>query len=133
MKRNVRLATLCAVVLGLSAGGTASPGVLEFEDKAEWLDAIGRFVTADFTGFPLGTFITDQYADLGILFIDGNDSIHFTPSFVNDDWGLDGNGNITVVFDSPIAYIGVDFPGDLQIDLYSDGRLIHSAVLFWGG
>ena len=112
---------------------SASGDVLEFTDKDAWINAVGDFTTVDFTGFPEGTFITDQYADLGILFTDGNDSIHFRPSFVNDGVGLDGNGNITVVFDTPQAWIGVDFPGDLQIDLFSEGRLIHTSVFIAGG
>ena len=134
MNRNVSLATLCAVVLGLSAAGAASPGVLEFEDKDEWLDAVGRFVTVDFSGFEPGTVITDQYADLGVLFVDGFYTIFpFAPiSFPEDGWGLDGNGDITVLFDTPMAYIGVDYPGLMQIELFSRGRLIYTSSLFSG-
>ncbi|MCZ6735990.1 MAG: hypothetical protein O7C65_09385 [Planctomycetota bacterium] len=119
-------------------GGVAFGGfVEEFTDKDEWIAAIGgedAFLTVDFVGFPNGTFITDQYADLGILFTDGNDSINFSPTaFPNDAWGLDGNGHISVSFDTPQAWIGVDFPGDLQIDLFSEGRLIHTSVFIAGG
>ena len=38
-----------------------------------------------------------------------------------------------MVFDTPQAWIGVDFPGDLQIDLFSKGRLIHTSVFIAGG
>ena len=105
--------------------GTAHGGVIEFTDKDEWIDAVGEFTTIGFTGFEIGTFITDQYADLGILFTDGNDSIHNTCSFVNDCWGLDGNGDIAVAFDTPQLWIGADFPGILRIELYRDGRLFY--------
>ena len=134
MKRNVCLATLCAVVLGLSAAGTATPGVLEFEDKDEWLDAIGRFVTADFTGFEPGTVITDQYADLGVLFTDGFYTVVCCSknTYPEDGAGLDGNGDITVLFDTPMAYIGVDFPGFLRIELFRDGKLIYTSSVFFG-
>ncbi len=114
----------------------ASADVLEFTDKDEWIEAVGEFTTIDFTGFPEGTWITDQYADLGILFTDGDDWIHNTCGYVNDCWGLAGGGGndqITLAFDTEEAYIGVDFPGDLQIDLYSRGRLIHSSVFIAGG
>ncbi|MCH8164454.1 MAG: hypothetical protein IH889_02490 [Planctomycetes bacterium] len=102
-------------------------GIVEFFDYEEWQAAVGRFETIPFTGFPQGTFITDQYADLGILFTDGNDSIAFAGSFINDGVGLDGNGNISMSFDTPQAWIGVDFPGFLSIELFSAGKLIHTA------
>ena len=134
MNGNVSLATFCAVVLGLLAAGTASAGVLEFEEKDDWLASIGPLVTVDFTGFKPGTVITDQYADLGVLFVDGFYTIKpFDPFlFPNDGWGLDGNGNITVVFDTPMAYIGVDYPGLMQIELFTGGRLIFTSSLFSG-
>ena len=134
MNGNVSLATFCAVVLGLSAAGTPSPGVLEFENKDDWLASIGPLVTVDFTGFAPGTFITDQYADLGVLFTDGSDTIFFSPgAFPNDEWGLDGNGNITVAFDTPMAYIGVDYPGHMHFELYRGGVLIYESSDFLPG
>ncbi len=135
MNRNVSLATLGAVVLGLSAAGSATAGVLEFEDKDDWLASIGPLVTVDFSGFKPGTVITDQYADLGVLFVDGFYTIFpFDPiSFPNDGWGLDGNGNITVVFDTPMAYIGVDYAGHMHFELYRDGQLIYASSDFLPG
>ena len=104
----------------------AHAGVQEFTDKDEWINAVGEFTTIGFTGFEIGTFITDQYADLGILFTDGNDSIQFSPTgFPNDEWGLDGNGDIAVAFDTPQLWIGADFPGLLRIELYQNGRLFY--------
>ena len=119
-----------------SAIVVASPvygGVQDFIDKEEWIKAVGEFTTVDFTGFDVGTFITDQYADLGILFTDGNDSIQHTASYVNDGAGLDGNGNIRVTFDTPQLWIGVDFPGYLDIELYYQGKLLHTGIFGFGG
>ena len=67
--------------------------VEEFTDKDDWIVAVGDFTTIGFTGFPGGTFITDQYADLGILFTDGNDSISpFDPiTYPEDGWGLESS------------------------------------------
>ncbi|MCH8151501.1 MAG: hypothetical protein IH830_03905 [Planctomycetes bacterium] len=126
---------VAALLIAWPGNGQALGGfVAEFTDKDEWIAAVGDFTTIDFTGFAQGTFITDQYADLGIVFTDGNDSINFSPTaFPNDAWGLDGNGDISVSFDAPQAWIGVDFPGDLQIDLFSEGRLIHTSVFIAGG
>ena len=108
-------------------------GVVEFFEKSAWVEAVGSFETIPFTGFPDGTFITDQYADLGILFTDGNDSIAFAGSFINDGVGLDGNGDISVAFDTPQAWIGVDFPGLLSIELFSGGRLFYTSSIAGGG
>ncbi len=117
-----------------SGDGVTFGGIIEFTDKQEWEAAVGGFLTADFTGFAPGEFITDQYADLGILFTDGNDSINFSPTaFPNDAWGLDGNGDISVSFDTPQAWIGVDYPGLLTIELYSEGRLFFTSNIYGGG
>ncbi len=124
---------VAVAVLGC-AGAVAQGGVVEYFDRATWEAAVGDFTTIGFTGFPGGTFITDQYADLGILFTDGNDSIFLSePAFPNDGAGLDGNGDIGVAFDTPQAWIGVDFPGFLTIELYSGGELIHTAEFGFGG
>ena len=124
---------VAAGMLASLAVGLASGGVAEFFDRDEWIAAVGQFTTADFTGFPHGMFVTDQYADLGVLFTDGNDSIYVNQSlFLNDGVGLDGNGDITVSFATPQVWIGADFPGLLTIELYRDGLLIHSGGFgFW--
>ena len=125
---------LAVVLLACSGGHRAAGGVIEFTDPLEWQAAVGMFVTVDFTGFPNGTFITDQYAELGILFTDGNDSIFLNDgAFPNDGAGLDGNGNISVSFDTPQAWMGVDFPGALQIELFSSGRLFYTSSIAGGG
>ncbi|MFB3138667.1 MAG: hypothetical protein ACE10B_05560, partial [Phycisphaerales bacterium] len=124
--------TIGLMVVVLSAGfgdRVAVCGVIEFFDKEEWEAAVGQFTTIGFTGFPDGTFITDQYADLGVLFTDGDDTIHMSPSYMNDGWGLRGNGIITVAFDTPQAWIGVDFPGLLMIELFSAGQLIYTSEI----
>ncbi len=135
MNNRETLTVFCAVAFIHVTAASADPGVLEFENKDDWLASIGPLVTVDFSGFKPGTVITDQYADLGVLFVDGFYTIPPFDPFVypNDGWGLDGNGDITVVFDTPMAYIGVDFPGGLAIDLFSEGKLIYSSSDFGGG
>ena len=124
-----------ALLTSLSVG-SAYGGVMEFTDKDAWIAAVGGFTTVDFVGFPSGTFITEQYAGLGIHFTDGNDSIPpFGPiSFPNDGWGLDGNGDINVSFDSPQLWIAVDYPGGIQFELLWQGQLVYtSSQLVPGG
>ncbi|MCH8165525.1 MAG: hypothetical protein IH889_07945 [Planctomycetes bacterium] len=133
--RKTTTGLIAAAIMAWPGNGQALGGfVEEFTDKDSWIAAVGDFTTVDFTGFAPGTFITDQYADLGILFTDGNDSISpFDPiTYPEDGWGLDGNGNISVAFDTPQAWIGVDFPGFLSIELYSQGRLFFTSNLNGG-
>ncbi len=130
MNRVFSVIALALLFLSASAHG----GVIEFTDKDEWINAVGEFTTVDFTGFPEGTFITDQYADLGVLFTDGDDNIRFSPTgFPNDEWGLDGNTAIHLSFDSPQAYISADYPGGMKIELFSEGRLIYTSSNFGVG
>ena len=123
---------LTAAILTSLAVGSAHGGVIEFIEKEEWIAAVGGFTTIDFTGFEDGEFITEQYADLGVHF-DGTDLFFFNPSFVNDSWGVNGNGSAYVSFDTPQAYIGFDYPGFLRIDLYSEGRLFFQSEILPGG
>ena len=125
-----RKLTLTFPLLGaLLISASAQAGVQEFTDKDEWIDAVGKFTTIDFTGFPEGTFITDQYADLGVLFTDGNDTIQEWGGFM-DGHGLRGSDTITLAFDSPQAYIAVDYPGAMKLELFSEGRLIYTSSDF---
>ena len=120
-------------LLSVALSHTAAADVLELTDKEVWINVIAEFTTIDFTGFEDGTFITDQYADLGVTFTDGNDNIQETCSFVNDCFGLDGNEAIDIVFDSHQTYIAADFPGDLQIDIYDGDQLLSTSIFIGGG
>ena len=126
--------TRLGIALLVAGVARAEGGVREFLDPSEWQSAVGPFATIDFTGFPKGTLITDQYADLGVTFVEGNDTINFAPSFINDGSGLDGNGaTIAIAFDRPQMWMAVDYPGDVQIELYSDDVLVFTSGLFGGG
>lgn len=73
-----------------------------------------------------------QTADLGVLFADGNDIISCCSEVIypEDGAGLDGNGNITLLFDAPQSWIAADFPGGLRIELYRGGELIYTSSVF---
>ena len=123
-----------ALGLGLGPASSASGEITRFANRAEWEAAVGPFTTVDFTGFPHGTVVTEQYANLGAHFTDANDTIYYNPSsFYNDDYGLDGNGDITVAFDQPIFWIAVDYPGLMQFKLFSGGELAYTSSEFGMG
>ena len=117
-----------AGILASLAIGWAHGDVLEIVDKDDWIVAVGPSTTVDFSSYPEFTVITDQYADLGVVFADGDDTIYVNEGlFLNDDVGLDGNGDIVVVFDSPQFWIGADHPGYLRIQLLRDGELLYAS------
>lgn len=117
-----------AVVACWAAANGAHAGVTTFTDKDQWTAAVGNFTTIDFTGFQSGTFITDQYAELGVLLTDGDDFVEGSDPviFPNDGWGMNGIHDITVVFDSPQRYIAVDYPGFIRFELFQQGTLINT-------
>ncbi len=123
-----------ALLTSLSVG-SAHGGVAEFTNKDAWIAAVDHFTTVDFVGFPPGTFITEQYAGLGIHFTDGNDSITPLDTFVfpNDGSGLDGNGDINVSFDIPQLWIAVDYPGSIQFELFLQDQLVYTSSRFLPG
>ncbi len=130
--------TIGLFATALATSAVVSPahaGVVEFTNKDAWIAAVGGVTTVDFVGFPPGIFITEQYAGLGIHFTDGNDSIFpFDPiSLPNDGWGLDGNGDINVSFDSPQLWIAVDYPGFMQFELFWQDQLVYTSSLFLPG
>ena len=131
MKIRAKFFAACAIVSMVGLAANSQADVLEFTDKDEWIAAVGSFTTIDFTGFPDGTFVTDQYADLGVLFKDGDDNIRYAPTgFLNDGWGLDGNLAVHLNFLAPQAYIAADYPGALQLQLFSEGELIYTSSEF---
>ena len=129
----IRSFAVLIAVLGLS-GIAAQADVIEFTDKDEWFTAVGEVTTIEFTGFPNGTLITDQYEDLGVLFTGGADFIWQNEgAFPNDGWGINGQSDIELSFQFPQAWIAVEFPGFMRLDLFAEGQLIYSSNLFGGG
>jgi len=108
--------------------------ITEYDEKEEWEAAVGGFSTADFTGFPDNTPIDEQYAYLGVHFVDGYDfAVLGWETFPNDGAGLDGNELVDLIFDAPMYWIAADFPGYLTIDLYYQDELFYTSNEFGVG
>ena len=120
------------VILTILARTHAGVGI--YTNFTEWSDAAdNNFTTIDFTGYPDGTFITSQYATLGVIFLDGNDNIFLTASMVNDGAGIDGNSTTTLEFVQPISALALHYPGNVQIDLMLNDELVYSSPDSPGG
>ncbi len=126
-------ATAVAMVIG-AFGEATGAGVMEFTDKEDWIAAVGQFTTIGFTEFPNNTFITDQYAEQGVFFLDGDDNIVCCSfiTFPEDGAGLDGNAAIHLSFSEPQRWIAADYPGAVHYDLFFLGKLVYTSSNFPG-
>ncbi len=126
----MRSARLARILWPLAAA-PALADVVEYTDKEEWTAGAGVLVTIDFTGLPDNMLITDEYAELGVLFTDEDDYIACCGGFANDGAGLDGNAGIHLVFLTPQSSIAADYPGGVKFQLFSGGSLVHTSGDFF--
>lgn len=130
-KRELAAAAIAAL---LGPAGASLAGVLELTDRDAWFAAVDRVTTIGFTDFPDGTFITNQYDELGVLFTDGLDVILCCgQGFPNDGAGLYGVSSTSLAFTAPQNWLAADFPGDVQFRLFSGGALIYTSSQFGFG
>ncbi len=87
--------------------------------------AAARDVTViNFTEFPSGTVLDDEYADFGIEFTNEFYIIDDSTAFLNE-WRLDGFSTTLVMeFDQPFNVIGVLFPGVLRYEFFLKGEFV---------
>ena len=124
---NIKL-TISLLIVAIAASHTAASAI-EFTDKSEWEAAVGAFTTLDFDIQPQGTPITNQYAHLGVN-VTGAAFSHSAPGYVNDEWGMFASGGAWVHFNSPQNWVAVDYPGEIQIQLFQLGVLIYTSTYF---
>jgi hypothetical protein len=136
MSTNHRTATtVFTAILAAVCASTLPAEVVEYDEKDQWEAAAGSWSTADFTGFAMGTPIDEQYAYLGVHFVDGYDFVLCCDYevFPQDGAGLDGNELIDLVFDAPMYWIAADFPGAIGFDLYFEGEFFYQSSEFGEG
>jgi hypothetical protein len=106
-----------------------------YMNRQAWENAVGDYTTIDFTGLENGEPLSNQYADLGVLFSSAGSLFAFNSCiFVNDCWGMrgEGGGGAWVHFDEPMNWIAADHPGSLSFALYFDDELIIEIGAFGG-
>ena len=120
-------------LFALASMQAARAGIINFTDSATYDAATGVQTTISFDALPAGTTVTDQFADLGVIFTDGNDIWNIPSSiFYLSGRGTDDFGDIALSFSSFHNSIGVNFPGALTIDLYNDAVFLGSSNDFGG-
>ncbi len=131
---NRRTCVLIAVAgVPLFVAPFARADVIEiFEDQAAWEGALAEQESIFFNELGGGFIVvTDQYADLGVLFTDGNDFVSSCFS-CRDETALDGAAtpiliDINLAFDRPRTAVAMDFPGSASFELFREGELIYTS------
>ena len=131
---NARLTRYPAVcTLALAIAGPASAGFTLYWDKPSWEAAVPGATTLSFSEFTDGAFLTDQYASLGVTFLNGDDQVTFGPiTYPEDGWGIDANADCHLLFDSDQFALAVLHPGLMKLKLYNDGTLVYSSFALGG-
>jgi hypothetical protein len=98
-------------------------------DFAAWQEAAGSVSTLSFTEFAQNTYITDQYADLGVLFTNPGPNVVHTqaPYFPIDGSGIDGNDGIELTFSEPIHAVAAHGPGIWRYKAYLGDTLVYTS------
>jgi len=124
--------TLIVISFATLDSSPASAAVMTFTDHAAWATAAGPHSTITFSELPPLTWLSDQYAVLGVHFTDGSDQVYSNSNiFLTDGVGLNGAfDETTLEFKMPITSLAMLFPGYLHVKLYLDGALIFSSFEF---
>lgn len=126
------LAALC--VAGQALGGLTV--VTGAANAAQWFGSAGAYSTITFTEFPYGTLIAEQYASLGIHFVEPQGNWIYgngVDGFVQDGWGLQGENSIDMRFDTPMRGLAVYYPGIVKAQFFSGDQLVYSWTQNFGG
>ena len=69
-----------------------------YRHQEEWENSLASVTTITFLEVPLGTFLTDEYEDLGVVFTDGSDFVSGPGGWL-DGAGVNGLGDSDLAFD----------------------------------
>ncbi len=95
--------------------------VITYTDLPAYNAAVGAHDVITFTEPVVtpGDILVGQYTVDGATFLDGNDLVLANTMFVSDGVGAHGGGSLTIEFSTPQWHLGLEFPGNLRISLYS--------------
>jgi len=129
-------ATLVGAVISAAITTNSFASVVYFQnDYAGWSASASSYATCSFAEFPQNTFITDQYANLGVLFTGFTGNVVKTSAiiFPLDSHGIDGNCGIELTFAAPTYSVGAHGPDVWKYLLYQGNTLIHTSTYSNGG
>lgn len=123
---------LPACFLLFASAPAPSAQFTDYTARVAWESAAGLHQMATFAGLGNGVLVVDQYADVGLNFLDGDDIVEVSHLHVRDGVGLDCQGAVEIRFDPPARAFACDFPGGAQMSFFSGATLLHSSRDFGG-
>lgn len=135
MVRLVRSSMIPGLLASLMSVSSAHAGITQYTDRDAWFSAVGGEAAVTTIGFDdLGhAIVTDQYEHLGVIFDGDNGTVGpACTTYPQDCWGLRGQPDIIFDFVLSRDAVALHYPGDVQLDLYSDGVLIASPFFIGG-
>jgi hypothetical protein len=125
------LVPICVVILASSVYGDIT---YYKNNEAQWIADVGEFTSVGFDDLGrVAVVVTEQYADLGIHFTEG-DEVAAPAEGTEDGWRLRDNPGLTnyiiFEFDEPQFWLGVDHGGGMACELYLDDVLIDEPHQF---
>lgn len=121
-----------AVFASLACGVAEAHGGFTWfnNDAAGWQSAASAYTTCSFTEFPHNTYITDQYASLGVLFTNPGPNVVHAGDFQGfplDGFGIDGNGGIELTFSEPAFAVSAHGPDLWMLKAYLGQSLVYAS------
>lgn len=100
---------------------SALTSITEYTDEATWATALGvPTVINPYGDLTPGVIVTNQYAPLGALYTDGDDTAIAAGAAIDGMW-LQGGDGISVEFSDPVNAVGINYPGAVRITGSLDG------------
>lgn len=123
----------------LCATASASAGLQMFghAERDAWFDSVTNLTKIDFV-LEHGTHITDQYADLGVIFTDEFNFIgESSGTFLRDDFGIvsnwPGQDGFHLEFDTQQLWLASDHPGPIEYVLSLNGLAVGTGTFYQSG
>jgi len=131
--------TVAIITLALACASAQASLVLT-TNKDEWLGTAAPVTILDFTDLSQGEFVTDQYADLGVMFF-GTAIGHTSSIYPSDGHGILGwtHQLIEMEFDAPRTEFAIELGSfTMVMTFYLGGAEVgvanvsNATSLFWG-
>ena len=121
----MRYLALTVVIATAATMRSAFGDVVYTSSFAEWTSLVPTYTNLSFVGLTPGTFLNDQYLDLGVDFTDGG-MIQFGPiTYPQDGFGIYGGCIVDMLLATPAYAIATHHPGSVHYTLFSGDLMVY--------
>jgi hypothetical protein len=122
---------IAAIIAAAAITVATSADVVIYEDRESWEAAAGPGVRdIGFDEVPSGTWLSDEYADLGVHFEPWAQVQHF-PEIPFDGAKLVGFDDVHFHLDEPAKAVGVFIPGaGVRFELFFERELLYRSLVY---